>query len=301
LIGVSDWTNVRRTFDGVRGSIALPGQTLDLFWVRPVIVNNERLNEEDDNTNFAGVYDVISLPKFLGAEARTKLDVYGLWLGHDNTASSPAPANDSDTFTVGAHFFSNPSPWDMDMEADYQFGDIGSGNISAWSFAIEGGYTMTGNTWTPRLILGFDIASGDHDPTDSDRGTFNPLFPSAHPYLGYIDVVGRQNIVDLHPGLMLTFARGVTLRGDYHFFWRQSSEDSLYADSGAVVVAAGVSDAKYVGSELDILFSVQFDRHWSGYAGYSHFFAGDFVQQTGAVTGADNDIDFVYGALTFTF
>ena len=47
--------------------------------------------------------------------------------------------------------------------------------------------------------------------------------------------------------------------------------------------------------------AVQFDRHWSGYAGYSHFFAGDFVEQAGAASGADNDIDFVYGALMFTF
>src|SRR2546426_11671281 len=65
LIGPSDWTNVRRTFDGVRGSIGLSGQTLDLFWVRPVIVNNERLNEEDGNTKFAGVYGVIWLPAVL--------------------------------------------------------------------------------------------------------------------------------------------------------------------------------------------------------------------------------------------
>ena len=29
------------------------------------------------------------------------------------------------------------------------------------------------------------------------------------------------------------------------------------------------------------------------YGGYSHFFAGDFVEESGAATGADEDIDFV--------
>ena len=53
--------------------------------------------------------------------------------------------------------------------------------------------------------------------------------------------------------------------------------------------------------EFDALLSVQFDRHWSGYIGYSHFFAGDFVNEAGSGTGADNDIDFVYASLSFTF
>src|SRR4051812_10671336 len=47
LIGVSDWTNVRRTFDGVRGSIGIGNQTIDAFWVRPVLVHKESLNPSD--------------------------------------------------------------------------------------------------------------------------------------------------------------------------------------------------------------------------------------------------------------
>src|SRR5436190_10308247 len=74
LIGVSDWTNVRRTFDGVRGSVGIGNQTIDLFWVRPVLVHKESLNPSDDDTNFVGIYDVINLPDFM-REARTKLDV----------------------------------------------------------------------------------------------------------------------------------------------------------------------------------------------------------------------------------
>jgi hypothetical protein len=35
----------------------------------------------------------------------------------------------------------------------------------------------------------------------------------------------------------------------------------------------------------------------TGYVGYSHVFAGDFINET----GASDDIDFVYAALVFTF
>jgi hypothetical protein len=300
LIGVSDWTNVRRTFDGVRGTFGLGNQTLDVFWVMPVLVHKESLNPSDDDTNFAGIYDVISLPDFM-RDARTRVDVYGLWLGRDNTAPSSAPANDSDTYTVGAHFFTNPRPWDLDVEADWQFGDVAGDDIRAWSFAIDGGYTLHGITWSPRLSLGFDMASGDDNPADGERGTFNQLFPSGHPYFGYIDVIGRQNIIDLHPALVFNFSPPLNLRTEYHFFWRENTHDALYTAAGTPLIGGGGSNTKYIGSEVDILLTWQLDRHWSAYAGYSHFFAGDFVEEAGAASGADNDINFVYGALMFTF
>ena len=297
LIGVSDWTNVRRTFDGVRGSIGIGNTTLDLFWVRPVIVEKETFNSTDDNHDFAGIYEVISLPDFI-REARTKVDLYFLWLGSDNNA----PLSDSDTFTLGAHLFTNPRPWDLDIEGDWQFGDAAEGgDINAWSIAIEGGYTLHGITWTPRLLLGFDAASGDDDASDGDHETFNQLFATGHPYFGYIDAIGRQNIIDVHAGISAAYAPNVTGLLEHYFFWRESSHDALYNASGAVLIPGGAGGSDYIGSEFDALLTVQFDRHWSGYVGYSHFFAGDFVEEAGSGTGADNDIDFVYASLSFTF
>jgi hypothetical protein len=297
LIGYSDWTNVRRTFDGVRGSLAVGRHTLDLFWVRPVIIDKESLNETDDDTDFAGIYYVVNLPRLIEEGDRTKLDLYVLWLGTDGEGVA---ALDSDTFTVGAHFFTNPVPWDLDMEADYQFGEFGDGDISAWSFAIEGGYSMVRQTWQPRVFLGFDIASGDDDPTDGDRETFNQLFPSGHPYFGYIDAIGRQNIIDVHPGLIINVSRTVNLRFEQHLFWRESDRDAVYNAAGVPIVTGG-SSAAFIGSEFDFLFSWQLDRHWQVYAGYSHFWAGDFIEDSGEASGAHQDIDFFYAALTFTF
>jgi hypothetical protein len=41
----------------------------------------------------------------------------------------------------------------------------------------------------------------------------------------------------------------------------------------------------------------QFNRYISTYAGYSHFFSGPFIKDT----GPSSDINFAYTALTFTF
>lgn len=299
LISPLDWTNVRRTFEGVKSCNVMGSHTLDLFLVRPVLIDKEELNDGDGDQAFAGIYDTIALPDVWGKAANTKLEAYVLALYQNTNATR---AIDVDTYTLGLRFSSQPKPWDIDVELDYQFGSSGSGDISAYSAAIEGGYTFD-CPLTPRVYLGFDYASGDDDASDPDKGTFNQLFPLGHAYFGYIDVVGRQNIIDVHPGLQLTllkdksYAKSVKLRTDYHFFWRAEESDALYNAAGAVARAAGGSDQTYVGSELDLLLDWQVDRHLSFYAGYSHFFAGDFLE----ATGPSDDIDFFYVAGQYTF
>ena len=307
LIGPVDWTNVRRTFEGGKAMVSFSKtHNLDLFWVRPVVSDPEEPNVGDPDANFAGVYDTIGLPGVFGAEANTKLELYAFGLFRQEAGYPPeGTGQDEDRYTVGTRFAAAPKPIDFDVEATYQFGDFGGGggDISAWSLAAEGGYTLAEQPLTPRLFAGFDIASGDDDPGDGDVGTFNQLFPTAHVFFGYIDAIGRQNIVDLHPGVDLTlltdarWARRVTLRAEHHWFWRQSEDDAVYNAGGGVLRADAGSDETYIGSEIDLLLNWQIDRHTAAYVGYSHFFAGDFLSDT----GPDDDIDFVYAAVTYTF
>ena len=113
----------------------------------------------------------------------------------------------------------------------------------------------------------------------------------------------RQNIIDVHPGLELLllenhrYAKRVTLRSEYHVFWRESTDDAVYNTSGGVLRADNGSDSAFVGSEADLLLTWQVDRHTCLNLGYSHFFAGDFIENT----GAHADIDYAYCSATFTF
>ena len=304
LVGPLDWANTRRTFEGGRGMLTFSkDHTLDLFWVRPVIVEVEEPNTGDGDTSFAGLYDTISLPQVMGKEAAVKLDLYGFALNKTGATFAPEGTADEDRYSVGARLFGNPKPFDFDVEGTYQFGKFGSGNISAWSFASEAGYTLADKPLAPRFIVGFDIASGDDDPGDGDLNTFNQLFPTAHPYFGYIDTIGRQNIIDPHAGVEVTLlkeakhAKKVTLRAEQHFFWRESDVDAAYNALGNTLRPGGLTDETYIGAETDLLLNWQIDRHWVWYVGYSHFFAGDFIQET----GPSGDIDWVYAALQFTF
>ena len=72
---------------------------------------------------------------------------------------------------------------------------------------------------------------------------------------------------------------------------------SSYNAAGTVLRPGTGTDACYVGAELDLLASYQITRHLFGYVGYSHFFAGAFIDRS----GPGRDSDFVYAVLQYTF
>jgi hypothetical protein len=289
LISPNDWRNVRRSFDGAKASLYLPNDTLDLFLTRPVIVNENHLNSDDDSTYFGGVYNVTELPGLI-PRADSKLDLYLLSL---NQSESSTNAADADTFTLGGRFHTTPGAWDFDIEPDFQFGKYASGTINAYALAVEGGHTFENVLTKPRAALGLDLASGSPDAAHR----FNQLFPPQYLYLGHMYLFGRENLIDLHPGLTFHLTSSVTMTAESHFFWRQNIHDAVYNLNSEVVRASDGSSKQFIGDELDFAVNWQIQKHLSAYAGYAHFFAGPFIQST----GAHQDEDFAYAAVTFTF
>src|SRR6476646_3782076 len=149
LISPNDWINVRRTFDGGKLSFSFPHDALDLFLVRPVLIDKYHLNSNDDHTAFAGIYNVAEFSNFLPG-AHSKLDTYLLLLDQNRSTTTEVAGN-SDIFTLGVRPHANPVPWDLDLEADWQFGRRDDRAINAYSIATEAGYTLANAKFTPRL------------------------------------------------------------------------------------------------------------------------------------------------------
>jgi Alginate export len=91
--------------------------------------------------------------------------------------------------------------------------------------------------------------------------------------------------------------RDLTLSLQQYFFWRASDRDAIYNKASAVLRPGTETTARSVGAELDLLATYNFTRHVQFYAGYSHFFPGQFIEKTGRSRGSD----FLYGAVQYTF
>jgi hypothetical protein len=290
LISPLDWSNTRRTWDGARIIVQADAWRIDTFATRPVVIDKFDFNEPDQGQEFYGLYATRKLP-----DLKMNADAYLLRLDRDSV-----PMGGEERYTAGLRLNGTCAPTgiEYDTEAGWQFGDSGEKDIEAWFAAIEAGYTWGDVTTKPRLYLGYDVASGDDDPSDGNNGTFNQLFPLGHAYLGYIDVLGRQNVVDFSQGVSCwPVEKKLQAKLDHHIFHRTETSDAVYNVGGGVFRKADAGTSSEIGSEVDLTITIKMDRNTSVSGGYSRFLAGKFIEES----GPSDDVNFLYASIQYTF
>jgi len=286
------WSNTLRTWDGVTGLFTLGGWRVDAWWSQFVPVLKYDFNRSDAEQEFYGAHATGKVGGGVG------LDAYFLGLHNGDPQTYNGTTGIEDRYTLGGriHGVMPGTSFNYDLEAAYQFGRVGSGDVSAWMLGARAGWTFEGVWSTPQVYGGIDAGSGDRNP-GGDVQTFNQLYPLGHAYFGYIDLVGRQNALGPFVGASFKPLGGLTVQLQANFFWRDTANDALYNAGGGVVRAGNLSNAHEVGQELDLTVSHRFDRHLTGELGYCHFFAGQFIRES----GPSNDIDFLYVQVQYTF
>lgn len=295
LVSPLPWANDMRSWDAARLIVELDRWRVDAFFSRYINSQKYEFDDWEPGSDFYGVYAAGKV----GASARPfDLDLYFLGLNR-SSATFNGTTGEEDRFSIGARFGGKigDTGLDFDVEGTYQFGDVGSADVSAFSIAALLGYTFGESSMTPRVHLGFDYASGDDSPGDGDVNTFNQLFPLGHAYFGYMDFVGRQNVIDVSGGFSIKPLPKLTLKLEGHLFWRADTSDAMYNAGGGVVRPGGGSDESEIGQEIDLTVIYALDRHLTLEAGYSHFFSGAFIEDT----GPDDDMDWVYAMATYRF
>ncbi len=292
IISVREGPNVRQAFDGFRLMYRAGGVAIDGFATRPAQTKRQIFDDgTDTNRGLWGAYAVLPLPPL----PQGNLDLYyvGLYRGKGGFDQG---ASRETRHSVGARLWRSAAPLDYNVEALYQWGSFGSGDIRAWTVASDSGYTLASLPLRPRLGLRADIASGDEDPASQDLQTFNPLFPKGS-YFSEAALIGPANFIDLDPSLTLRPGERLTLTFDWDFFWRESTHDGLYNNAVAVVRSGRTSDARYIGSMPQAQLQWSIDRHLSLTAIYGHFFTGQFLRES----GPGKDVDYLATWLMYRF
>lgn len=290
LVSPLDWGNTRRSFDGVAGGYQSGDFRLDAFGVFPRTVRPHEANTRDDSQRFSGVY----LSK--GRPGTVLVDMYLL-----NLRETRGAVFDYDIWTVGARSAGIFQSWTWDVEGGFQWGDHDQeGQQRAGFFSAVAGYGLP----VPgrlKVEAGFDWAQGDEDATDGTRRTFNQLFPLAHAYLGYMDLVARQNIVALSLRASAQPVPKLSLQATGFDFRLESKTDALYnAGGGAIRRDVTGAAGNRVGQELDLLAKYTLTARSDLLVGWSRFWGGPFIEATNT-DGVRGDADFFYTQLAVRF
>jgi hypothetical protein len=277
LIGPLDWTNTSRAFDAVKLELQ-PHENVKLdFFSASVVENNpnRRVNQSPEGNNLHGLYGAIRnvIPK-------STIEPFLLWKTTPLVNTELGRAGDLDRHTGGVRIWAKGlGPWDYNLAVARQWGDAAANRISAWGSYAEVGYTLP-LRWTPRLYAEYTYGSGDADPADGRVGGFDDLYPTAHLWYGYNDLVGWRNLKNVRLGLQLQPHRKLKASFDYHSFWLASRRDGLYNVAGRLTVAApegGAADTK-IGDEVDVSFTVPLTAVVTLGGGVGHMFPGPFLE-----------------------
>ena len=289
LISALDWANTRRTFQGVRAFRHGEKLDTDIFFVQPVIPEFPGFDSVDGGVDFMGIFNTYKIRE------GTAIDLFALNLSDERRGRGTV----GDIVTLGGRYYGDLEKkllWDL--EGGGQVGKRAGLDVGA-AYATGGiGWHFTDLPFNPTVWAYYDYASGDQDPNDNNFGTFNQLFPFGHYYLGFIDLVGRQNIHDLNFHLITNPRPWLTLLAQYHIFDLASANAPLF-NAGGVPIRSDPTGASGVdvGQELDLFMNVRLSQHQHILVGYSKLYRGSFLERTGVTS----DPETVYVQYNYRF
>jgi hypothetical protein len=291
MISPLDWSNVGRAWDGVRAWWQRDEFQLDAF----VTDVREAVNGlTDDDWIFGGAYFT-----YTGFEKHA-IDAYFLFR-HDTDGSFTSEAGafgDREDAWLGARFGGASRGFDYTAEAAWQFGELAGDDVSGFGSAVTLGYTFESVCWTPRIGAEWTYATGDEDPLDGDVDSFEAPFPFAHMYQGWMDLVGWKNGHDFSLHVSARPDEDWTIGVYGHWFLLDEEADAWYNPAYRVVRRDPTgSSGTELGQEIDLYAKWAINPNLVLFFGYSHFFTGAFVEDT----GPSPDQDWVWVQLTAEF
>ena len=295
LVGPLEWLNPSRTFDAAKLRFASQSWSLDLFTSSVVTFENGTFNDSDwyggsgRDQVFSGAY---LATQWIPINLTT--DFYAFHLDQNT------PGGSSNFVTLGTLWKGDPKKlggFYYNTEMAVQLGEVADKDLMAFAGHWKLGYQFAG-IWKPNVGFQYNYATGDSNAADGEVGTFQNLFPTNHMFYGFMDTTGWINIhnpqfnVSVHPTEKFKVAL------DYHIYWNATSNDAWYRVNGTTQVRDITAGADtFRGSELDLTVAYKFNKNLSFLLGYSHFFAANYLSDT----GASDDADFAYAQVQLNF
>jgi hypothetical protein len=279
-----DWSNVARRVDGAMvgwGGDAVVAH--GMFWVLDEADPATKLDANDDV--LGGVYASIR------AIEDHEIDLFVIWRHlNDGFTSEDGLDGDREEWTVGSRVKGSIGPFWYGAEGAVQVGKQARDEVLSWAGLVQLGLKIPlSDEMKFGLHTELAYARGDQDPTDGNVETFDPLLPFGHKYHGHIDLMSWRNMYGYKLGLAFWPMKWLSFHADGHAFWLVERKDAWYgATKAAIRQDPTGASGRYVGWELDLFVKAKvLEERVAIWAGYSHFFPGTFVRNTGRSFGMD--------------
>ena len=292
VVGISDWTNNSRTWDGVYMRIGNVNQ-LNLFSTSVVTVHPTSLDTHGAGLTFHGVQ-----AKLTTYVPHTTIEPFVLVHALPRVTSQQGVVGSQTEVTFGSYYETKlPFGFDSSGTGVLQRGSYSNNSIHAGAAIVRGGYGTKRLPWQPHLEAEYDYATGNPH-TNADRiGTYDQEYPSNHNAFGLVDLFGFQNIKQDRLSLQLAPRSSLLVLlqgGSLHV---ATTHDGVYSGAGASLIAAPTGGFKSddIGSEFDASAKYIYRKSFVTNIGVGHFFPGELM------TSEKHGAPLTYAYLGFTY
>jgi len=295
IIGVSDFTNNARSFDGFDLRLGSQNNKLDLFSTSVVSVHPTAIDTHGPGLTFHGAYGSFAslIPH---ATVQPFLLLHTLRSRGNNNWTTKKQMEITPGVEVAGTL---PHNFDYAGMIALQRGSYGAQSIRSGAGFMKLAYTAPRLFWSPRIGAEFDYATGNSPSHPLDKRTFDQEYPSNHDVFGLVDLFGFQNIrqerinLDLAPSKYLTvLVQGGNLSLASRF-------DSVYDSGGSALRSSPTSgfQSKELGKEIDFSAKYLFRESVVLNVGYGHLFSSSSIKTDKGI----NSDSLGYISLTYRF
>jgi hypothetical protein len=277
IMGAVQWSNANRTFDAVRAGYHFAGgNRIELFTASVVVNASDTWDHHQQGNNIHGIYT--EFPKLLPG---LNLQPYLLWRTQPNVRNEAGRIADVNEFTPGFRLAGKlPHSLDFVVEMTRETGTIGSDRIRSWMGHWEVGHTRKQWMFSPRIWAEYNYHSGDSNPTDGVRGTYDPLYAALHDKFGFADQVAGRNLRDIRGGVEAKLPHGIGAVIEINDWRLASRYDALYSSTAVVARSPSGTAGTHVGNEVDLITTWKMPGPLQGGAGIGYIIPGEFLKHT---------------------
>jgi hypothetical protein len=276
LVGISDWTNNSRTWDGFLGRVGDKNR-LDLFATSVVAVHPTSLDTHGAGLTFFGAVGTVGtwvphamIQPFVYVKAFPRVQSQQGIFGTETEVTTG--------FEAAGHL---PEGLDFDGLIALQRGSYSNNSIDSSAGYIKAGYNLQKVFLKPRFLGEYDYASGNTRQDLNKINTFDQQYPSNHNAFGLTDLFGFQNIKQERMNLDLTPGKHVTVLIQQEWLQVASRFDNIYTGSAGTLVKAPTTGllSGDIGREFDASGKWVIRDYLVINAGVGHFSPGTVMRE----------------------
>ncbi|NLC70213.1 MAG: alginate export family protein [Desulfuromonadaceae bacterium] len=266
-------------WDAVKLSWVFDRGFVDLFYGRTMLhqVNQFSLHHRHGYESFGAYAHLDVLKKqpvrlFIEPMIFTKTD------RHDSYKGETGPELDElDSWYWGGRIHAGAKGFEADGTYLRQEGDFGPDSLDAYGYHVMLAYTLP-VVWEPRLEVAYSYASGDSDPTDGKRETFDGAFGAKDMMYGRMNMFSWSNLQDLEASLTVKPYKWLKIKGEAHQFKLADSRDGWSLNPKLYRDKTGAS-GKEVGKEVDLVVTCKYFKDHTLMAGFGYFWPDEFARK----------------------